>query len=58
MGTTVKVDYDALKSYLEEYHHNTSRGWCKADGQDWPCDTYRKVYFAVNGKQPLTPLRP
>lgn len=52
--TTVKVDHKALKDYLEDWHENR-RGRCKADGQQWPCETYSQIYFAVHGKYPLTP---
>lgn len=54
-NTTVKVDHAALKDYLEDWHGNGRGNRCTADGQDWPCKTFREVYFAVHGKYPLTP---
>lgn len=46
--TEVVVDRQTLKDYLEEYHHRHSTGRCKADGQDWPCDTYTVLRKAVD----------
>jgi hypothetical protein len=45
----VLVKREALASYVGEYHHNRNQR-CKADGQDWPCDTYKELRRAIDGE--------
>ncbi len=58
----VMVDQAILREYLSEYHQPRrmiSRRMipdehpllCKADGQDWPCDTYKHLRDAA-GMEP------
>jgi len=44
----VTVNRNVLQSYLDEYHNPKSSGLCKADGQKWPCDTYRHLREALD----------
>lgn len=46
--TKVMVDKDALTDYLNEYHHDSGQGRCKADGRGWPCFTYKVLREAVD----------
>lgn len=45
----ITVRKDDLESYIKEYHHRKANDTCKADGQDWPCDVYRRLTEALNG---------
>lgn len=44
----VVVDRQMLRDYVTDYHHNSPRNRCKADGQDWPCDVYKHLREAID----------
>jgi hypothetical protein len=46
----VTVRRDDLEAYMNEYHQNHVTGNCKADGQPWPCDIYKRLRAALDGK--------
>jgi hypothetical protein len=52
----VTVRKDDLEAYMKEYHHarrpmfEGGNTICKADGQEWPCDIYKRLRAALNGE--------
>lgn len=44
----IAVNYEDLKSYMDEYHNPNPTGHCKADGHKWPCQVYLSLRQAVD----------